>query len=155
MKKQIDNILDITILLPTFNESKNVLPLINEISEVLNKTSYSYEILFIDDSTDSTPDILRKAQQKNKQVRFRHRTNGTGLATALIDGFKIARGNVICCMDADLQHPPELIPKLYKKIEEGYTMSVASRLVDGGSSTGLGSLYRHIISRESRLRNVS
>lgn len=144
---------DCTIIPATFNEADNVLPLVNAIRGVLQQTRLHYEILFVDDSTDHTPRILRMVSKKYKEVRFLHRPKEyrTGLASAFTSGFQLAKGDIICCMDADFQHPPELIPKLVMAVKKTpATVAVASRHVLGGSIVGLESWYRKIASGASK-----
>lgn len=144
---------DVTILLPTFNEAQNVAPLLRAIHYALDGTDISYEILFIDDSSDTTPAIIGRMQSTYPEVTLIHRkpAERTGLATALVVGFSAARSKYILCMDADLQHSPSVIPKLVRKIlATNADIVVASRYIEGGSVDGLGTLYRKAVSRFAR-----
>lgn len=145
----------LTIALPTFNEKDNVIPLLNKIKDAFEEKEYDYEILFIDDSTDETPDIIKKQMKIDEHIRLIHRMGKerTGLATAFIRGFKEAQGEYICCLDSDLQHPPEKIPQLLKTaITDNADIVAATRYAKGGSAEGLGSLrtfygiYRRLVS---------
>lgn len=138
-----------TIILPTFNEKDNVPPLLDQLASVFQHTQYEYEILFIDDSTDNTPEIIQQRIQHNPSIRMIHRTGAerTGLATAFIRGFEEAKGKYICCMDSDLQHPPETIkPLVEKALAKDADIVVATRYIKGGSAEGLGNLYRRLVS---------
>lgn len=146
---------DLTILLPTFNEKRNVLPLVEKLTKSLQDKKWNYEILFVDDSSDETPKIIRELVKKNPQISLFHREKEqrTGLATAFLDGFKRAQGEYICCMDSDLQHPPETVPLLFQKaLDEKADLVIATRYTKGGSAIGLGSLktfygcYRRLVS---------
>lgn len=146
---------DLTVLLPTFNEKGNVIPLVEKITTSLKKEKGEYEILFVDDSRDQTPEIIRALAEKDSRIRLvcRPPERRTGLATAFLEGFELARGKYICCMDSDLQHPPETIPLLWRKaLEENADLVVATRYAKGGSAIGLGSLktfygiYRRAVS---------
>ena len=108
----------LSVVIPTFNESKNIRNLVTQIDDALK--GIDYEIVFIDDSKDNTPDVINEVAKDFPAVRMEHRTNGTGLATAVLRGFKIARGEYLACMDADLQHPPACIPDIIAKFEDGY-----------------------------------
>ena len=108
----------LSVVIPTFNESKNIRNLVAQIDVALK--GVDYEIVFVDDSKDNTPDVIMEVAKEYPQVRMEHRKNGTGLATAVLDGFKLAKGEYMACMDADLQHPPQCIPDIIKKFEEGY-----------------------------------
>lgn len=145
----------LSIIPATFNEKKNIEPLVKKLHRAMQNTNFSYEILFVDDSTDETPAVIQKEMNNDPRVKMLHRTGNkrTGLATAFIDGFKEARGKYICCMDSDLQHPPEIVPKLLQRtIADDADLTVASRYIKGGSAEGLGSLktfygiYRRLVS---------
>lgn len=150
----------LSIVLPTYNERYNVSPLIERILTSIDAKRYPYEILFIDDSTDDTPRIIEGKSLIYKNIHLLHRQpdQRTGLATAFTTGFKLARGKYICCMDSDLQHPPE---KILDMLDVITTNGVADAEIDivvgtryslGGSASGLGSifniqgLYRRIVS---------
>jgi glycosyltransferase XagB len=145
---------DCTIIPPTFNEAKNVRRLVTAIRNVFAKTPWYYEILFVDDSVDETPDIIRQLAKEDSRVRIIHRPEHerTGLATAFVTGFEHAHGDLVVCMDADLQHPPHLIPKLVEtlKIDPTASMAVASRYAPGGSEEGLDKWYRKLVSNCSK-----
>ena len=153
----MDNKEQLTIILPTFNEKKNVAPILTEIKKVMSDKGISYEIFFVDDSSDDTPAEIEKEIKNNPEIKIRmiHRPKEehTGLATAFIKGFEEAAGEYICCMDSDLQHPPAVIPELFKKAKaDGADIVVATRYAKGGSAEGLGKLtsfygiYRRAVS---------
>jgi len=134
----------ISIVIPTYNERDNIVPLVERISRTLN--NHNYEILLVDDnSQDGTVDVAAKLAEKYP-VKVLVRANERGLATAVLHGFKYARGNVVGVMDADLQHPPEVNAALLKAIENGADMVVASRYIPGGGCPNWG-LTRRIISK--------
>ncbi len=125
----------LTIILPTYNEAGNVLPLLASINDAFD-SNIEYEILFVDDSNDETPDIIKMQMSKNNKIRLMHRQpkDRTGLATAFIAGFNDARGKYICCMDSDLQHPPQKIPDLLESaIGHNADIVVATRYMGGGA----------------------
>lgn len=146
--------IDCTIIPPTFNEAKNVRRLVNSITNVFKKTPWYYEILFVDDSADETPNIIKQLAKEDSRVRLIHRAEEerTGLATAFIKGFEHAKGDLVVCMDADMQHPPHLIPKLVEtlKMDPSMSMAVASRYAPGGSEAGLDKWYRKVVSNCSK-----
>lgn len=128
----------ISIVLPTKNEPL-VYKLIEGIKSVMNRYGRSYEIIAIDDSDDSTYEILNSAgviviKQKSK-----------GLGGALIEGLKIAKGDYSITMDADFSHDPKYIPKLVERSAEGFELVIGSRREPGGKIIGW-SLDRKIIS---------
>ncbi|MCQ2009507.1 glycosyltransferase family 2 protein [Sporolactobacillus sp. STSJ-5] len=142
--------MDISVIVPTFNEANNVQIITNRLLEVLQSTGKTFEILFMDDSTDNTPKILDQLSQEKTYVHYIHRTNQRGLATAVTDGLKFAQGDLLVVMDADLQHPPELIPAMIDKLNDGFQMVIPSRFVPGGSDGGLN-LYRKFVSWTARI----
>jgi len=141
----------VTIIPATFNEKENIAPLVKRIREAMSDVDYPYEILFADDSTDDTPSEIKKYAEKYPNIKY-HRGPGKGLSAAFISAFPKARGKYIVCMDADLQHPPHLIPRLLQELQNGADMSIASRYIPGGSNEGLGKLwsvygiYRRLVS---------
>lgn len=138
----------LSIIIPTFNEKDNVFKISERISKVLSE-GIAYEIIFMDDSTDETPEILDQLARRNPHVRYIHRAGERGLGTAVVSGFDIARGEVIAVMDADLQHPPEMIIPMLKTIESGVDIVIPSRFVPGGDDGGLN-CFRKIISATAR-----
>ncbi|MBO4374448.1 MAG: polyprenol monophosphomannose synthase [Lachnospiraceae bacterium] len=137
----------LSIVVPTYNESGNVEVLSEKIGEALK--GVTYDIYFIDDSTDDTPKVLEELTKKDDHVHFLHRENEKGLATAVIKGFEIADGDFLACMDADLQHPPEILRPMYAALCSGADICVPSRLIKGGSDGGLN-FYRKFVSGTAR-----
>ena len=137
----------LSVVIPTFNESKNIRNLVTQIDDALK--GIDYEIVFIDDSKDNTPDVINEVAKDFPAVRMEHRTNGTGLATAVLRGFKIAKGEYLACMDADLQHPPIVLKYMYKAMESGADFCIPSRLIPGGDDGGLN-WYRKFVSWTAR-----
>ena len=110
---------DLSIIIPVYNEERNIIPLHREITEVLSKLNKSYEILFIDDgSTDKSEKILN--QIKDKTTKVIHFRRNFGQTAALDAGFKHSKGDIIITMDGDLQNDPKDIPKLINRIKQGY-----------------------------------
>jgi len=114
---------DLTILIPLYNEARNVRPLYEEVVRVVTRLEKSYEIIYVDDgSSDGTYDEVRALHSQDKNVRLiRHRRN-FGKAQALSNGFSAAQGQVIITMDGDLQDDPEEIPRFLEKIAQGYDL---------------------------------
>jgi dolichol-phosphate mannosyltransferase len=134
----------ISIVIPTYNERENITPLVERLSRVM--AGRGYEILLVDDnSSDGTVDIAAELAARYP-VKVLVRKRERGLATAVLHGFKYARGNIIGVMDADLQHPPEVNAALLKALENGADMAVASRYVPGGGCPNWG-LVRRVISK--------
>jgi dolichol-phosphate mannosyltransferase len=134
----------ISIIIPTYNEKDNITPLLSRVAQAL--AGYDYEILIVDDgSKDGTIELASELAFKYP-VKVIVRRGERGLATAVVHGLKSATGQIIGVMDADLQHPPEVIPDLIKAIQDGADMVVASRYIPGGGCPNWG-LSRRIISR--------
>jgi dolichol-phosphate mannosyltransferase len=155
----------VTYVIPCRNEAANIDPLVARLlaacGVLLDESEQSaptlgsvIEILFVDDSEDETPDVVRKLKATGLPVDVLHREPGHrdgGMSGALAAGFARARGAVICVMDSDLQHPPELTPELILPIMRGEAdLAIASRYIPGGSAAGLGGRWRLAASVGSR-----
>lgn len=113
--------MDISIVVPVFNEAENIRPLYREIIEVLEASSYKFEILFVDDgSRDASFEILAAIAAEDPRVQVIRLRRNFGQSAAMSAGFDLAKGAVIIPMDGDLQNDPADIPKLMAKIDEGY-----------------------------------
>lgn len=135
---------DISVIIPTYNERDNIMPLVQRIDHAL--IDYDYEVLFVDDnSKDGTADLVRSLSTKYP-LSVIVRKDKRGLASAVIDGLKYANSAIVGVMDADLQHQPEVIPELLQKIKAGADIVLASRYTKGGGCQGWG-LIRRIISK--------
>ena len=116
--------MDISVIIPLLNEEESLPELEAWICRVMTENNYSYEIVFVDDgSTDGSWHCIQKLKEENpniKGIRFRR---NYGKSAALNEGFKIAQGDVVITMDADLQDSPDEIPELYNMIEkDGYDL---------------------------------
>lgn len=126
----------ISVILPTYNESGNIIVLIKEIQNVIK---LPLEVIVVDDnSPDGTSELVAKYKKKSKKdnIRLITRYKNRGLTNSIRDGIRSAKGNVILWMDCDFSHPPKIINKLLDKIEEGYDIAVASRFIKGGGFKG-------------------
>ena len=127
----------LSVIVPTRNEAENIEPLRARVAEALGRTPY--ELLFVDDSDDEgTVAALGHAAAVDPAVRFEHRTASDGLSGAVLRGFALARGEVLAVLDGDLQHPPEILPRMLARIDSGADLVVGSRFVPGGADGGLG-----------------
>lgn len=121
-----------SVILPTYNESESIIPLITEISRVLTKESIEFEIVVVDDnSPDGTYRIVNDCFGHDPSVVALLRTRERGLASAILHGIKNASGEKIVVMDTDFNHPPGLIP-LMLKITDYFDIASGSRYVIGG-----------------------
>ena len=144
--------LDLTLVVPTRNEAPNVVPLLERLDAAFGGCN-TWEVLFVDDSDDGTPDAVRAAADRFP-CRLHHRPPGSradGLGGAVQEGFTQAKGTVIAVMDADLQHPPEIIPALVAPILAGWADLVAgTRYTNDGTTSGLDGRWRRAASSGSR-----
>ena len=116
--------MDISIIIPLFNEEESLPELCSWIEKVMNKNNYSYEVLLIDDgSKDKSWSVIENISSKNSNIKGIKFRRNYGKSAALNIGFQKAIGNVVITMDADLQDSPDEIPALYDKImKEGYDL---------------------------------
>jgi len=125
-----------------FNEQGNISEFYNRITEVMSALPYSYELIFIDDgSKDRTALLLNELVQKDSRVQAYLFSRNFGHQIALTCGLDHAKGDAVITMDGDLQHPPEIIPKLLQLWEEGYQIVQTVR-----ESTADASLFKNFTS---------
>ena len=127
----------ISVIIPTFNESKNISEIINQLLSL--KLPYDIEIIIVDDnSSDGTSDIVRNLVHIEKRIRLISRIGRSGLSSAIKEGCLCASGEVIAVMDADGQHEPSYIRKALEHIENSKVDIVAgSRFRKGSKIRGL------------------
>ena len=140
--------MSISVIVPTFNEAGNVAQLVSRVSAVAVAADVR-EIVFVDDSTDDTPSVIRDvAATASLPVRLIHREPDQrtgGLSGAVVAGIRSTTGDWLLVMDGDLQHPPEDLPRL-ARASAGADIVVASRYREGGDASGLSSLRRRVMS---------
>ncbi len=137
----------ISIIVPTYNERENLHKLAHRVHNSL--CDLDYELIIVDDnSPDGTGDLAEELSRE-KPIKVVHRQGKLGLASASIEGFRNAEGDVLGVIDADLQHPPEKIPDLLRQIG-GADLAIASRYVDGGGVEGW-TFTRKVISRVAKI----
>ena len=113
--------MEISVVIPIYNERENIEELYRELKEVLEGLGRSYEIIFVNDgSTDGSAEILDRIAAKDPKVVVVHLRRNFGQTAAMSAGFHQAKGKIIVTMDGDLQNDPKDIPKLLEKMEEGY-----------------------------------
>ncbi len=141
-----------SLIMPTYNESKNIAAIAQILTQLLD--SYipgEYELIVVDDdSPDRTWEVALDLTPTYPQLRVLRRQDERGLSTAVIRGWQVARGEVLGVIDADLQHPPEVLLKLLQSIESGADMAVASRHIEGGGVSDW-SFTRRFLSRGAQL----
>ncbi len=112
---------DLSLVIPIYNEYENLLPLHASIRRALEPTSYSYEILYIDDgSTDGGRRLLREIAKEDPKVQVLELRSNAGQTAAMAAGFDACRGRYVVTMDGDLQNDPADIPRVLARLEQGY-----------------------------------
>lgn len=120
--------MNLSILIPLFNEAESVLPLYEATTRVMKNLGEPYEIIFVDDgSIDATFEEACKITKQDASLKVVQLSGNFGQTAALNAGFKQARGSIIITMDGDLQNDPEDIPAFVKKIREGYDLVIGWR----------------------------
>ncbi len=125
----------VSIVVPVFNEQDNIDNFYCEVCKIINDLPYLFEILFIDDgSSDATPVILSRLTQTDERVRAIILARNFGHQIALTCGLDNAFGDAVITMDGDMQHPPDMIPLLVAKWEEGFEIVQTIRVHTEGAS---------------------
>ena len=142
----------LSLIIPTFNESKNVPILVAQLESLLEPVlGESFELIVVDDdSPDRTWEVAATLAETHPRLRVVRRQGERGLSTAVIRGWQAARGDVLGVMDADLQHPAEVNLGLLKEIDRGADLATASRHVAGGGLSDW-SMIRRLLSRGAQL----
>ena len=119
----------ITIIIPAYNEEESIPYLYERLKNVINEIeNYEFEILFINDgSSDNTIEVIKEYRNKDNRVSYVDFSRNFGKEIAIMAGLDYAKGDAVVIMDADLQHPPELIPDFIKWWEQGYDDVYAKR----------------------------
>jgi dolichol-phosphate mannosyltransferase len=146
------NSIKLSLVIPTFNESQNITELVGILVELLDRTiPENYELIVVDDdSPDRTWEVVYKLVSSYPQLRVIRRETERGLSTAVIRGWQAARGEILGVIDADLQHPPEILLQLWAEMTKGAELVVASRNVSGGGVSEW-SLVRRLLSRGAQV----
>jgi dolichol-phosphate mannosyltransferase len=142
----------LSLVIPTRNEAVNLTPLVQSLEEVLTPAlGDAYELIVVDDdSADGTWQLALELAKTHPRLRVVRRTTERGLATAVVRGWQVARGEVLAVMDADLQHPVETNLALLAELDRGADLAVASRNAEGGGVSDW-SVRRRVLSRGAQL----
>ncbi|MFF9497894.1 glycosyltransferase [Streptomyces flaveolus] len=145
----------LSVVVPCFNEAAVIEKFHSAVGNVLDPSALDYEICYVDDgSTDRTPDIIRQLGFADPRVRYVVLSRNFGKEAAMLAGLRMSRGQAVVLMDADLQHPPELIPRMLELHSQGYDQVVPrrDRAGDGVVRTLLSRAYyalvRHLMDVE-------
>ena len=119
--------IEISAVIPVFNEEENLPVLIPKLTEIFNQLSKTYEVIFVDDgSSDNSRKILREMAIQHPTLRVLGLKENRGLSTALLAGMREARGDILITLDSDLQNDPADIPKLLQCLDQ-YDMATGWR----------------------------
>ena len=148
-----EGVVPLSVVVPTYREAENLGLLIPEITAVLRATAVAHEIIIVDDnSQDGTPQVIDGLRQDGHAVRLITRLEERGLSSAVVRGFQEARGEYLLCMDADLSHPPEALPRMLQAVRTpGTDFVIGSRYVSGGTTEEGWGLFRWLNSRIATL----
>jgi dolichol-phosphate mannosyltransferase len=139
------------LVVPTLNEAGNIPVLLDRIRESLTSTRIGYEILVVDDdSQDGTANVVKEYAKQDARVRLFVRKGARGLAGAVIHGWKQSDADLLGVIDADLQHPPEVLPSLVAPVLDGADIAIASRYASG-NGVGEWNKFRLFVSRAGTL----
>jgi dolichol-phosphate mannosyltransferase len=131
--RAVDEQLRLALVIPTLNEEGNIATVIDRARAALEVTEIPFEILVVDDdSQDRTGAIVSGLGEEDPRVRLIVRKGQRGLSGAIVDGWRQTDAQILGVMDADLQHPPELLPVLYRAVAGGRDLAIGSRYTPGG-----------------------
>ena len=146
----------VSIIIPTYNESRNIIQILKSIGENLPKNLTAEAIVVDDNSPDSTGKIVEEYLKNVKKIAgytmdIIHRTSKNGLSSAILSGIQRAKGDTIVVMDSDFSHPPQFIPKMIESLKKYQCdLVIASRYINGGKINGW-TLKRKIMSKVATL----
>ena len=133
------------LVIPTLNEEANIGTLLDRVRLVLNGLKIDYELIVVDDdSTDDTGALVREYSKSDARIRLLVRVGARGLAGAVLCGWDQTDANLLGVIDADLQHPPELLPALLAAIRDGRDLAIASRYSAGNGTAGWNPVRRAV-----------
>ena len=122
----------VSVILPTYNESKNILPLIEAIEDYFDRDGVAYELVVVDDnSPDGTARVVEERMAQDARIKLFVRTEEKGLGTAIKHGIRNSTGEIVAVMDTDFNHDPKMLPQMTKFLEY-YDLVIGSRFVMGG-----------------------
>lgn len=124
----------LALVVPTLHEVANIERILQRIRTSLDPLDIPYELIIVDDdSRDGTAEVVRKISASDPRVRLLVRTHARGLGGAVVHGWKHNAAGIVGVIDADLQHPPELLPQLWRAMESGVDLALASRYTERGT----------------------
>jgi dolichol-phosphate mannosyltransferase len=140
--------IDLSVVVPTYREALNLRELVERLCAAFATAGIDGEVVVVDDNSNDGTEELCKELALTRPVRLFVRREERGLATAVIHGMRRAQGRVLLCMDADLSHPPESVPELFRAVDGGECeIAIGSRYVAGGSVEEGWGLFRWLNSK--------
>lgn len=137
--------MQLSVILPTYNESENIPIIVPKIHEILTRNNISYEIIVADDnSPDLTWNVAEQLRKEYPALRVLRRMENKGLSPAVMDGFKASVGKYLIVMDADMQHDEKVLPRFVEKFQSGADIVVGTRKAEGGGIQGWSKRRRFI-----------
>ncbi len=148
--------MDLSVIIPVYNEAANVLVLYQRLLQAIQPMGIRYELLFVNDgSTDWSLSIIKELTFEDNTVRYIDFTRNFGQQIAISAGLDNARGEAIVILDGDLQDPPELIPELYARYQQGHPVVYAKRRTRAGESATKLATARLFYRLLTRITHVS
>ena len=133
----------LSIVVPCYNEEESVKLFLSEIQSIL--ADYNFEVIFVNDgSSDNTLDVIKDLADSNSNVKYISFSRNFGKESAIYAGLSNANGDLVCLMDADLQHPPRLIPEMIESICAGEADVVAARRTSRKGESRVKSFFSHM-----------
>jgi len=136
-------IMSLSLIIPTYNERENLETLVRRLHHCLSP--HNHEFIIVDDNSPDGTSKLARELSTEYPIRIITRKYKRGLASAIVDGFREATGEIVGVIDADLQHPPEVIGELIEQMS-GFDIAIASRYVENGRLEGWSS-FRRLVSK--------
>ena len=152
MNNTKENKAQVSIIIPTYNESENIVQVLKSIGEHLPKDIVVEAIVVDDNSPDGTGKIVENYMNDTQNsagyaIDVIHRKAKSGLSSAILDGIQNSSGEIVVVMDSDFSHPPKIIPQLVEEMTTSkYDIVIASRYTEGGEVSGW-STKRKLISK--------
>ncbi len=146
----------VSILIPCYNEEASLPAMYDALEKLMNdNTDYAWEILMVNDgSSDHTLEVVKQLRSKDERICYIDLSRNFGKENAMLAGFDYATGDCLVIMDADLQHPPHLVPDMLKIWEQGYDDVYAKRITRGKESwlrKKASLLYYHLLQKTTRV----
>ena len=150
----MSNAVKLAVVVPTLNEAENIETVLQRVTDTMSRLDCRWEVIVVDDcSQDGTGNIVEEFAQRNACVRLVVRQHERGLAGAITHGWASTNADLLGVIDADMQHPPEVILVLLEKMLKGADLAIASRYIRPGSMDGWNPL-RRFVSRVSVIASI-